>query len=315
MDYRKFLGKRTEEVLPYLGGVTVRTKERRLRVRHTVPEGWWRFGVEGRFATAEEPADPPELSGRPRVRGHLLGIWLFRSGRDVERVHLLPGDEPPPLSTATAVRWWDDSLLFAALEFDTEVEELARCALEEGRTLIEQKGVMPSLRAAHGYALVEKVASRRRVPVSPFEARHRLADVSDVGIAEAEALVTAIDSRRQAELPRHEAARGARLVQRGAVVPRSRRAATAQNAVERAEATLEAAGAQLLSTRRLSNGELEVAFRCLGDRFVAVVDEISFQVYDAGICLSGADREVNLDSLPSVIREAIDTDVLVVTRR
>jgi hypothetical protein len=38
-------------------------------------------------------------------------------------------------------------------------------------------------------------------------------------------------------------------------------------------------------------------------------------VLDAGICLSGSDRMVTLDSLPSVIKEAIDTDQLNITRR
>ena len=46
-----------------------------------------------------------------------------------------------------------------------------------------------------------------------------------------------------------------------------------------------------------------------------VVDAITLQVYDAGVCLAGEDRLVTLDSLPSVIREAIDTSRLVITRR
>ena len=315
VDYRKFLGKRAEEVLPYLGGPTVRAADRRLRVRHEVPEGWWRFSVDGRFATAEEPAEPPDLSRRPQVRGHLLDSWLFRGSKDIERVHLLPAEEIAPLSNVAAVRWSGDALLFASLEFDTEPEELARRALEELAPIANVKGASPGLRAAHGFGLLRKIAARQGMQVSPLETRHELARIADAGSEAAVEVLHAIEARRRAELERHQAERGARLVHRGAVRQPSRAAATRQNATERADAALEAAGAQLLSTRRLHDGELEVAFRFQGERFVAVIDEISFQVYDAGICLSGADREVNLESLPSVIREAIDSGLLVVTRR
>jgi hypothetical protein len=323
MDYRKFLGKRTEEVLPYFGGATVRAEGRRLRIRHPVPEGWWRFSVEGRFAMAEEPAEPPDLSARPRVRGHLFESWLFRSGKDVERVHLLPAEELLPLSNVTAVRWWDDTLLFASPEFDTEAEELARRALEEQRSVADIKGVAPSLRAAHGLALLANIAARESLNASPFEVRHELARIADHGVEAAMEVLRELERRRREEMEARRAAEherrvsdlGVRLAREGSVGRRSRRTATRENAAERADAALEAAGADLLAARRLTDGQLEVAFRFCGERFVAVVDEISFQVYDAGICLSGADREVNLDSLPSVIREAIEDGVLVVTRR
>jgi hypothetical protein len=77
---------------------------------------------------------------------------------------------------------------------------------------------------------------------------------------------------------------------------------------------LDAAGASLLGQRDLGNGSLEVTFTFSGERFISVVDARTLQVYDAGICLSGEDRLVNLDSLPSVIREAIETSRLVITR-
>ena len=60
---------------------------------------------------------------------------------------------------------------------------------------------------------------------------------------------------------------------------------------------------------------LEVTYRFMGERFISVVDEVSLQVIDAGICLSGSDREVTLESLPSVIREGFDTAQLNITRR
>jgi hypothetical protein len=45
-----------------------------------------------------------------------------------------------------------------------------------------------------------------------------------------------------------------------------------------------------------------------------LLDAQTLQVLDAGICLAGEDRLVTFESLFSVIREAIETDVLVVTR-
>jgi hypothetical protein len=82
----------------------------------------------------------------------------------------------------------------------------------------------------------------------------------------------------------------------------------------RVERALETAGARLLATRRLGNERLEVTFGFMGERFISIVEADSLRVVDAGICLAGADREVTLESLPSVIREAIEDDVLVITR-
>ena len=52
-----------------------------------------------------------------------------------------------------------------------------------------------------------------------------------------------------------------------------------------------------------------------GDSVERVVDALSLRVIDSGVCLAGEDDLVTLDSLPGVIREAIDTDRLVITRR
>jgi hypothetical protein len=91
---------------------------------------------------------------------------------------------------------------------------------------------------------------------------------------------------------------------------------TLDNATERAEAALDGAEARMLATRRLGGGNhLEVAFQFMGERFLSVVDAISLQVIDSGICLDGEDELVTLDSLPGVIREAIDIGRLVITRR
>jgi hypothetical protein len=109
---------------------------------------------------------------------------------------------------------------------------------------------------------------------------------------------------------RGRAGRGAPVVSPREVAGRP----TEANAEERAEAVVEAAGATFRSARRLRQGQLEVRFRFRNQAFIAVVDSISLRVVDAGICLAGADRQVSLDSLPSVISEAIDTHRLVITR-
>ncbi|WP_338080638.1 hypothetical protein [Corallococcus exiguus] len=80
------------------------------------------------------------------------------------------------------------------------------------------------------------------------------------------------------------------------------------------ERALDKAGARLMDHRRLGDGLLEVVYTFMGERFVTVVEAATLRVRDAGVCLAGADNRVTLESLPSVLKEAIDTDALVITR-
>ena len=55
-------------------------------------------------------------------------------------------------------------------------------------------------------------------------------------------------------------------------------------------------------------------YRVVGRRFECVLDTESLQIMDAGICLSGTDEELNLSSLPSAVREAVESGQLHVFR-
>lgn len=73
-------------------------------------------------------------------------------------------------------------------------------------------------------------------------------------------------------------------------------------------------GAELVSWRRNGQRQAVVRYRLGGRRFECVIDTESLQIVDAGICLSGADEELNLSSLPSAVREAIESGQLHVFR-
>ena len=317
MDYRKFLGKVESAVLPYFGGASVDAPSRRLRVSTPPAPGWWRFDVQGRTATPREPAGPDGLGGLPLIRGHLWGTRLVREGAVAEPVHLLPEEEPPRFSPVRARRWHDGSLVFEELEFEGEAEGTARLMLEEGRTLAEVKAVPASLRAAFGYAVLEGASRVLGIRFSPVEVRSRVLSVSEGGRPEAEARLRGLVSEREAHVRAVEARLLALEAQRQRVEETARldaRLPRQAQGVTRVERALESAGALLLDTRRLGSERLEVTFGFMGERFISIVEADTLQVVDAGICLAGSDREVNLESLPSVIREAIEDDVLVITR-
>jgi hypothetical protein len=323
LDYRKFLNKSETLVLPYLGGPNVFSESRRLRVTHEVPPGWWRFEVRGRNASATEPAEPPDCSHLPLVRGHFVRGFLFPSGQRTERVELLPAEELAAFALVKTRRWPTGVLLFDAVDFETDAEESARRALEERRTLADQKAVPASLRAAFGYAVVAECSRRLGISASPAEVRLELASVAEAGAAAAEEILHRLDAERRMEALRVEGRRAALLGMLSALPapPRGARRgyrrydpADPESAQERAAQALSAAGAELSATRRLDERMLEVTFRFMGERFVTIVDVATFKVLDAGICLSGHDELVTLDSLPAVIREAINTDQLNITR-
>jgi len=328
MDYTKFLGKKEEAVLAYLGGPFVHAKDRRLRIEEPRPSiGFHRFEIKGRSARALAPDDSPDLAGLPRVRGHHVRGWLTRAElRDpkervlgLERIQLVPAEEPAPFSVVRARRWYSGDQVFESLDFDGEVEEAARLRLERLEPLGDMKGVPASLRLAYGVALALAVAERMTIPLSVREAAAAGPRVAEGGEAIARELVTALAARRAEEVDRARIAAivaGRRPREPVTAYPaRPRDNPTLDNAHVRAEIALDGACARMLSSRHLGHGNLEVAFEFMGERFISVVDAITLQVYDSGVCLAGADELVTLDSLPGVIREAIDDDLLVITRR
>jgi hypothetical protein len=405
VDYRKLLGKVESAVLPYFGGGTVDAPSRRLRVPQPVAAGWWRFDVKGREATAREPASPEGLEVLPRVRGHLWGTRLVREGAVAESLALMPDEEPPRLSPVTARRWHDGTLLFEGVEFESEAEESARHALEEGRPLGDTRGVGASLRAAFGFAVLEAASRATGIPFAPVEARAKVLDVAREGSEAAERCLRALaderarhlrqraeqEARRDAEerarqdaelrefvaglsareraaweagrgrhprghehgehaawnvgqdRPPRDYDPGARAAWEAGQDRRTREAwgahrdASARTSAQRlqhegrglrpgerfraeaevgawVERALDKAGARLLSHRRLGDGLLEVVYQFMGERFVTVVEAATLRVRDAGVCLAGADAQVTLESLPSVLKEAMETDALVITR-
>jgi hypothetical protein len=307
MDYRKFLGKKQTLVLPYLGGTSVDTRTRRLRVKGEPSPGWWSFEVEGRHAHAIEAAEPEAMDDLPAVRGHLVGRWLFASGREAARLQLMPSEEPAMLSPAIGRRWSSQALLFESLDFEQDAEEQAREQLERDGHVAELKSLPASLRAAFGYAVIARVSRHLQIPASPHEVLGQLRHVAERGRPAAVGALENLAEQRRLERIRQASWHG--RPQHAAPPPDPE-----HDLDRRLEAALRHANAELASHRRLDAEQSEVAFRFMDERFIAVVDSRSLRVLDAGICLSGADRELTLDSLPSAIREAIDTDQLYITR-
>ena len=306
MDYRKFLGKKTTMVLPYLGGLSVHAPDRRLRVKERVAVGWWAFEIEGRYATATEPSDPPELDRLPAVRGHLVDDWLFTGGETATRIHIMPEEQPEAFCPAVGRRWASGDVVFDSIGFDDEPEMAAREALLEDGSIAEVKGVVPSLRAAFGYAVLARKARERGLNVSVRESLGRVFAIAD-GALSAEALLDEIEARVYELNPESS--------HRERVGRPSWTVTGPEQTEERAAAVLEAAGAHMLTGRYLGDRQYEVTFRYMGEQFIAVIDWETLHVFDSGICLSGHDEDLGLDSLPSVIAEAIGNGLLYITRR
>lgn len=309
-DYRKFLKQEQEMVLPYLGGPTIRATDRRLRVTQPGEPGWWKVRVSGRKASLAEPTEAPSLDELPKVRGHWAEGMIFSTGKDAERVDLCL-EEPASLAPCIARRWPGGELLFENVDFEDEAEDNARRALEDQQDISHLKGVSPALRAAFGCALGANLARRRGVRVSPLELRAHWAAIAEGGIAQAQlALDGILEARRLAEL---------QVATREATRRRQARIrARPEDVWDQVVSALQGTGAEPLSTRvqrgQHGRSNVEVTFRFMGERFISVVDLETFQVWDSGVCLDGADAMVTLDSLPGVLREAIDTDQLVITR-
>ena len=318
MDYRRFLQQPEQRLAPVVGGHAWLT-DRRVRVEGGAAggDGWWQVQVQGRtarpvtLATAEAIA---EATARlPRERGHVLrirqGLALVDGHAGCRPVDLTPaGDEPALLAPLTARRWpIGDLLLWDQLEWEGEVEELARRALEDRTGLAAVKGAPASLRAAFAYSAVEAASRALDIAGQPGEVKRWVGEIADQGHARAVVALRALAAERQLRANRQ------RTIQYR-IQHRPWPAAPAADLETEVEETLRAADARYLSLRRMGGGTVEVRWMFRGQRLSSVVVEDGLSVIDSGLCLSGEDSLLTLDSLPGVVRQAMDDDVLVITR-
>jgi hypothetical protein len=265
----------------------------------------------------------------PKVNGHLEGARLVSAGAMIERIWFLPEEEPPRFAPCVARRWHSGQLLFEELPFETDAEDAVRRAFEEGRAIHDVRAVPPSLRAAYVFAHVEAAAAALAIATSPLEVRGAIAEIAAGGRAAAETVVRRVDDERRAAAEaaarRIEAAARRVEEERRSTERMSRSpAATGSGGPSsppesttnaRVEAALRATGAELMALRRLAGNLLEVRYRFMDERFTTIIDGDTLRVVDAGVCLDGEDALVTLESLPGVIREAIEDGHLVITRR
>jgi hypothetical protein len=310
IDHRRFLTPApTATVLPYFGGPWVETGHRRLRLRGRAAPGFWVMQVRGRDAVPIEPAEAPDLGRLPAVRGYTCGGYLITTAGRPMRLALAPTEEPLRFAPLVARRWPSSELIFDALDFESGVEDAVRSAFEARGSLRAVRGVPAPLRAAFAYAVVLRAAAETGINARPIEARSAAAEIADRGDAGARELLERLRSQRLAAQLRPEAP-PAEPDLRGRAVLEGRRAEQSLAAITRA---LDRTGAALRHARALGEEELELRYDFMGERFVTIVDAATLQVIDAGICLAGADRRLTLESLPGVIREAIEIDDLNIT--
>jgi hypothetical protein len=317
MDFRAYLAPSEPVVLPYFGGTRVDSRERRFRLAAPaqIAPGWWRFRIEGRRVVPLEPAAAAlDLAALPVLRGHWVAGWVVASGRELARIALPPDDEPPALARVTARRWFSGDWLFDTTDFEDDAELAARRALEERRPLAgDVRGIVPSLRAAFGYAVGTAVAAELGIRVALRELTPRVVAIADGGAEAATAhFVELVARRERAEAEARERVRWVALTTSAHDARVRRRAADPR---DRADEALASAGARMLGcVARAQRTQLDVTYEVDGTRLISLVDAETLQVLDPGICLSGAHRVLTLDAMPSVVREAVEDDRLNITR-
>ena len=329
VDFHDFLGRIEIHVAPCFGDGVVWVGERRVELwgRRQRP-GWFVLTFKGRRLVKFEPSPFDEraagaLDDCRQVRGHLARIagayWLCAADGAFERVHLPPEEEPPLLAPHVARRWPSGDLVWGEAGWESEAEGAARQRLETDRTLEDLKDVPATLRAAYALAVIDRASRELGIPFSPGEVLGALDDVVRRGAAPARvALANLTRAREAAERAVRDAVRATRAAPRPPIIQPPR----PQDELEgRLELSLRGAGARFLSVRRMGNELAEVTWQLEGQRLMTVMEERTLRVRDAGICLTDhytgerGDRELTMDSLPGVVRQAIRERKLVVTRR
>jgi hypothetical protein len=301
MGWRDLLREDERIVLPWVGGRSLRSRDRAYAIEGPLPpeHGWYAFRASGRKAFVEgDTVDPQPEVLEFRVRGYLVGDRVVADGVRVdpdpsriihcsEKVHLIePGLDRFVRVTAGRV-FEDGPLVYEGLDMPLGPEEQVLAAFLDARPSVDDvRGVPPALDAAFRMETWQRAEVKRRR--EEHERRRREEE-----------------ERRALEERRREL-----LEQLGDGVIRRRMAR--HDFESAAKAALAVGGAQYLDHRRSAQrGEMVVRFRLDHARFECTCDETTLRIIDAGICLVDAatdergDTYFTLESLPGVIQQAI----------
>ena len=317
MSWQTFLAKADDHVTaPWMSGRTIYAENRKFTVKGPLPpeQGWHTFSVTGgRDARYRHPADVDvtTLLAKPQISlGYVVcyrGVWRFVP--DAARLSptsakYLEQTEPvyfveiglTRFSHVRTMRWIDGTLLYLDCGFPTGPEDdvYARFC-DRAASVSDIPNVSPALDLAF-----------RLESMARDEAERRMAEMAARIKEEAE--------RRALEDQR------ANLV-RQLGDGRGRREMAVLDFAAAARAALRVGGAELLDWRpsRVAH-EAVVQFQCHGRRFECVAHMQTLRIVEAGICLVNhatnvkSDTSFTLESLPSVIGEAIQARKLVVFR-
>lgn len=280
MDYRQFLQNESEEFrLPYFEGQKVCDDSRTWRIRDQIDPGWYRFTASGRFLTPQERIEPEldawQQHGLKELHGY-IALGQFIGNERQERLFGLSEDEDlPRFSPISALEWFDGNLHFTHIEFEEDAEIAVRKAFEDEQSIDNIKAVTPALANAFLLESTQRELSQEALRRREEEAR-----------------------QRQMEAESHE-----QRIQ----------LADQQITLEgRIALALSHTGARLVDWRRSGNNQLTVRYQVGSQRFECVIDSNTLRIIDSGICLEGADAELNLASLPSAVQEAIESGQLYV---
>lgn len=295
-------------IIPWINGRELNILGRTWYINGKLPDeiGWHEFKIKARKAIWSSVAVPDYSILKNKVVGYLVGdkfvpdqirvdIDPVKLSKEFETVYLLePGLDR--FARISAGRICDNGhLIFDSMAFPLGPEDqVLQYFLDQKESLDDISGVVPALDAAFRFeSWQRKEAERRR--------------------KEAE------EQRLAEELKRAEEERKTQLIQRlgdGS----GRREMAVIDFEQAARAALIVGGAEYLDHRQsYHRNEWVVRFRYQRRRFECVCDN-QLRIIDAGICLTDeysgekGDDRFTLESLPSVLKEAMDTGQLVVFR-
>jgi hypothetical protein len=305
MGWQDLVAKSVEgfAVVPWLGGRKIYKQGRTWRVEGALPRvfGWHRFGLmSGRTAVFmfEEELDPEYETGKTTVRGYVVGDRFIPNAArvDPDPNKLVDQTVPiflvePGLERFTPVQGAfseGGQLVYTQQWFATDIEDAVRRAFVDRKDLVDFiPGVTPALDLAFRFATQQrKFLEFRRAELE----------------------------RKRLEEERLEQAR------KNMGTGLGRRTLAVTDFPTAAKAALAVGGAELLDVRP-GYGRDETVVQYLFDnrRLECVVNRQTLRVIDSGICLTDhdgtkGDTYFTLESLPSVVRQAIREGKLVVYR-